>query len=102
MAKKPETNFKEKVLAEIRKYSPVWAEKIQQRSLRGTPDILACMNGKFIALELKVDGEEPDPLQAHKLRNILLAGGTALTVTPSTWEDAWKSLRRTLKLYKNS
>jgi hypothetical protein len=97
MAKQRETSFKETVLEEMREYEPVWCEKIQQRSIRGTPDILACLSGNFVGIELKVD-DEPTPLQAHKLRSIMLAGGTALSVTPSTWGDTWKFLRRKCNL----
>lgn len=88
MAKKPETRFKEKVLKDLRALPKCWAEKIQQVGKRGTPDILVCLNGSFIALELKKDAKEcADSLQRHKLKAIELAGGTSVVACPETWRD---------------
>jgi hypothetical protein len=80
-----ETKLKEKVLADL-KGMGAWAEKIQQVGKVGTPDILACINGRFIALELKADDKEkPSRAQVLKLRKIALAGGYAAIVTPENW-----------------
>ena len=83
--KKPETKLKEKVLADL-KGMGAWAEKIQQVGKVGTPDILACINGRFIALELKSKEEEaPSKAQVIKLRRVIKAGGYAAIVTPKNW-----------------
>jgi hypothetical protein len=83
--KKPETKLKEKVLADLKGLG-AWAEKIQQVGKVGTPDILACINGKFIALELKSKEDElPSKAQVIKLRKIKKAGGFAAIVTPKNW-----------------
>jgi hypothetical protein len=93
MAKKPETYFKEKVLLGLRALPNTWAEKIQQRSIRGTPDILACVRGLFVAMELKAtDQDVPDGLQVHKLNLIKRASGLALVVTPSIWPSVYQIL----------
>lgn len=83
----PETRFKEKVLRDLRAIPGVWAEKIQQVSIKGTPDILACVCGIFFAIELKTDSGKLEKLQEHKLRLIAKAGGGAMVATPSTWPD---------------
>lgn len=44
---------------------------------RGTPDILACVDGRFVALEGKRAGEHPTPLQAYTLEQIRKSGGIA-------------------------
>ena len=96
MPKKPETIFGEKVDADLRKAfgSDVWVENIQQVGKRGTPDRLICLNGTFIALELKVEGGETDLLQLVKLKEIIKAGGKAYVVYPHTWNIVKKELVR--------
>lgn len=58
---------------------------IQQVSLVGDPDIVACICGQFVALELKSEGGRRSPLQWHKLAKLEKCGGISLTVFPSTW-----------------
>ena len=83
-----ETVFKEKILPLIRKLPNTWAVKIQQRSIRGTPDIIICVSGMFVALELKKSQKEkPDPLQDHNLLQINKAGGLGLKVYPENWPE---------------
>jgi len=79
--KKPETKFKEAFLKKLRSIPLVWAEKIQQVALRGTPDILCCVAGIFVAIELKDLGEEMDPLQTYKCELIRNAGGYYFVAT---------------------
>ena len=65
----------------------VWAEKIQQVGKRGTPDILACISGRFVGIELKKSGKETtDRLQHHKLGLIEKAGGVGLVAYPENLE----------------
>lgn len=93
MAKKKETGFKERVLRDLRALPRTWCEKIQQVALRGTPDVLVCMNSHFVALELKKDAKAKiDDLQIHKLGLIADAGGSALIVFPENWEVTLEAL----------
>ena len=46
----------------------------------GTPDILACLDGRFLALEVKRPGGKPTPLQAAQLRRWQEAGALAAVV----------------------
>jgi hypothetical protein len=53
------------------------AQRIANESLgvlAGAPDVMALHNGKFYALELKVEGKEPTPEQLAVLRSITEAG----------------------------
>lgn len=43
----------------------------------GTPDILCCIGGKFIAIEVKKDGGVVSKLQEHHIKNIKKSGGIA-------------------------
>ena len=68
-----------------------WAEKIQQVVKRGTPDFLCCINGTFVAIELKVDAKL-ERLQEYKLKLISEAGGLGLVVTPDNWDLTYEFL----------
>jgi len=89
----PETKFKIKVMADLKKLPRTWFVKTQQVAIRGTPDILACLGGAFVALELKRDEHErADPLQAHNLDMIEFAGGHAYVVHPANWPAVYAAL----------
>lgn len=93
MAKQKETAFKEKIKPLIEKLPNTWVVKIQQRTLRGTPDLLICVNGLFVALELKKsDKEASDFLQDHNLDLINKAGGLGIKVYPENWDKVFLSL----------
>ena len=49
----------------------------------GTPDIIACVNGHFVALEVKATTGKPSELQLYHLRNIMLAGGYSAIIVPT-------------------
>ena len=51
----------------------------------GTPDILACVNGYFLAIEVKAANGKASELQLLKINNIREAGGFAYVVYPSGW-----------------
>ncbi len=80
--KKQETVFKEKALKALRKIPLSWFEKIQQVALRGTPDIIGCVNGRFVAIELKTEEGSTSKLQDLKLEKVLKAKGLAFVLTP--------------------
>ena len=54
-------------------------------SENGTPDILACVNGYFLAIEVKAENGHPSELQLVKVNAIRKAGGFAYIVYPSGW-----------------
>ena len=55
-------------------------------SENGTPDILACCNGYFLAIEVKAQDGRPSELQLVKINDIRKAGGFAYVAYPSGWE----------------
>jgi|TARA_R100000742_G_C4276918_1_gene98340 pantothenate kinase len=88
MPKKPETIFKEKVLEELREMKNSYWIKIQQLSIRGIPDIIGVVNGRFVALELKKSHQEKaDKLQEYVLEEVDKAGGIALVTNPENFEE---------------
>lgn len=94
MSKKKETVFKEKFLPKLKALPGSWVEKIQQRAIRGTPDILMCYYGWFLAFELKgTEDDVADELQKHNLQKIERAGGYSFIVTPENAEETLRFVR---------
>jgi hypothetical protein len=60
---------------------------IQQKAIRGDPDFMLCVHGVFVALELKAEDGDADPLQRYKLEQIKRAKGVALIARPSNWPE---------------
>lgn len=62
----------------------------------GIPDILACCNGHFLAIEVKSEIGRPSPLQLHHIEKIKQSGGHAVIVKPSQFDEL-KQLIQELK-----
>ena len=58
----------------------------------GIPDILCCLNGKFIAIEVKAESGKPSELQEYHLRKINEAGGFGILLYPSGFEKFKKEI----------
>lgn len=74
-----------------------WHQKIWGSSLmaRGIPDILACWQGRFIAIECKQPGRRPTRIQALVHHRIRQAGGTVVVAhTRQELADALDRLAR--------
>lgn len=96
MSRQPEAIFGEKVDRDLRSEygKDIWIENIQQVGKRGTPDRLICLKGKFIGLELKMEGGVIEPLQIVKLLEIKKAGGGAWVAYPSTWSLVFEEIKQ--------
>jgi Holliday junction resolvase len=46
----------------------------------GVPDIICCIDGKFLAIECKAGKNEPTALQLREINQIQAAGGMAMVV----------------------
>ncbi len=57
----------------------------------GVPDILACVNGYFLGIEVKASNGKPSPSQIHNLKKIDEAGGYAILLYPDQF-DLFKKL----------
>lgn len=59
----------------------------------GDPDLIMCHNGFFIAVELKVKGGKPTPLQEIKINKIKKSGGRGYIVYSfQEFKDIFKDL----------
>ncbi|MCX6145715.1 MAG: VRR-NUC domain-containing protein [Candidatus Kapabacteria bacterium] len=55
--------------------------KVMTANTSGIPDVICCINGKFVALEIKLPGKNATELQKYKISEIQKAGGIASVVT---------------------
>ena len=51
------------------------------------PDILACINGYFVGIEVKAQNGHPSELQKYQCNRIRDAGGMAFIAYPSGWDQ---------------
>lgn len=58
--------------------------KVISANKSGVPDVHACLNGRWISIEMKKPGAKPDPLQSYHLSQIQKAGGLATWATSVT------------------
>lgn len=62
----------------------------------GTPDILACVNGKFVAVEVKGEKGKPSELQLYHIEQIQKAGGYGIILYPKDFENFKKDVENLL------
>lgn len=62
----------------------------------GVPDIVCCVDGKFLAIECKAGSNKPTALQVRELERIRRRGGVAVVANEENW-DMVRGLIRTLK-----
>jgi len=89
---KPETNFRKRVRAALDRLPNTYVMSVQQVAIRGDADLIICIKGLFIALELKRRGGRSSKLQDHKLAKINAAGGYAAVVSPDNWPAVYATL----------
>lgn len=69
----------------------LWFFKASERTLAGIPDFVLCVNGMFVALELKRDSKaKATRLQEFTLENINKAGGLGVVVRPENFEKVMR------------
>ena len=98
MAKKEETLFKERITPKLKSLTNVWYFKSSERSIRGIPDIIMCLNGQFIAMELKKSASATtSKLQDYNLLRIRQCGGRAFLVYPENFDRIFIQLEQISK-----
>jgi hypothetical protein len=85
MASTPEVLVKKKIHALLREAGAYAVNYIGgQFASNGTPDILACLDGRFIGIEAKAGRGKPTALQVLALKRIDEAGGLALCINENS------------------
>ena len=103
MAKTPEGLFQEKLLRSLRKVDNAWWLRAHMAARAGIPDILGCMSGFFVAIEVKKDAKsKATKLQKYVLNKIHKAGGIALVVCPENFEDCMNYLQDVRRRFKDA
>jgi hypothetical protein len=83
MAQKPETVFKNRFVPRLKRLPSTFVVKVQQVAKIGTPDLLICIGGIFVSIELKSSAKgKVSPLQEHNLNLIAEAGGITIIAYP--------------------
>ena len=84
----PEKRFENKIKDMLDEHGAWWVKYFANRNTKsGIPDILACVNGEFIGIEVKSDSGHPTELQLHHVEKIRKAGGLAFVVYPSGFDQ---------------
>lgn len=95
----PEKLYENKIKAELKRRGHWYVKYFANRNTRaGVPDLLCCINGKFVALEIKAEAGRVSALQAHQIEEITAAGGIAMTVYPKDYEKLLSLLDNLEKL----
>jgi len=61
----------------------------------GVPDIIVCLGGRFVGLEIKREGKPPTAIQMRRMAEIRVAGGLAF------WGTAEKVLKELNECFQN-
>lgn len=94
MAATPERKVKDrvvKILKEQEVYYFFPATYGMGRS--GVPDIICCVNGRFLGIECKANGNKPTALQQRELAAIANAGGIALVIDETNLPDLDRAIQ---------
>ena len=79
-----EKTFENKIKAYLKSIGAYFIKTHGDRfSKVGTPDILACVNGHFVAVEVKAENGKPSELQLYHIEQIQKAGGYAAIIVPT-------------------
>ncbi len=95
MAATPEKRVKDKVVGILKDEGAYYffpATHGYGRS--GVPDIVACVNGHFLAVECKAGKNKPTTLQVREIEAIRKAGGVAVVANEENWELVRELVRK--------
>lgn len=74
-----ETQVVTSLLKKLKEHGFFW--KASDKFHAGIPDIIGCVEGRFLGIEVKIDNGKPTPLQKHYLGKIKAIGGFAEVIT---------------------
>ena len=82
-----EKNFENKIKQYLKDHNCYFVKYFANRMTKvGVPDILACVNGHFVGIEVKSSTGKPSELQIHNVKKINERGGFAVIVAPEQWD----------------
>jgi Holliday junction resolvase len=87
MAATPEKKVKDKVRAVLESEGVYYfMPPANGYGRSGVPDIIACVNGLFFAVETKANGNKPTALQVREIEAIRRNNGVAVVVDETNWD----------------
>lgn len=82
-----EKNFENKIKKFLKDRGCWYVKYFANRNTRaGVPDILACVNGHFVAIEVKAENGKPTELQKWNVKQINKCKGVGLILYPKDWD----------------
>jgi len=87
-----ESQIQSKILTYLNSLD-AWTVKLITTNKSGAPDIVGCLQGHFIAIEVKRPGQKPRPLQLYQIEQIRRAGGVAF------YADSVEKVKKYLSKY---
>lgn len=85
---KPEAKVKKKITDLLKKHNAYFFTPVTGGfGTSGVPDIVACIKGKFVGIEVKAGKNKPTALQDKNLADIMNAGGVSVIVNESSVEN---------------
>ena len=93
-----EKNFENKIKTDLKNNGCYFVKYFANRMTKvGVPDILTCVNGYFVGIEVKAENGKPSELQIYNIKKIKDSGGIGVIVRPSDY-DKLTELIKTLKM----
>ncbi|BDR67226.1 hypothetical protein K144312032_14540 [Clostridium tetani] len=94
-----EKQFENKIKDFLKSLSQTWFFKYWAgpMSKAGIPDIIACVNGTFVAIEVKAPNGKPSELQKRNIRLIQECEGLAYILYPKDFEPFKKDMYELLE-----
>jgi Holliday junction resolvase len=94
MAATPEKRVKDKVVGILKDEGTYYFFPATHGFGRsGVPDIVACVNGHFLAVECKAGKNKPTTLQVREIEHIRRCGGVAVVANEENWERVRELVR---------
>ena len=75
-----------------------WSNGIQRK---GIPDIIACVNGYFVGIELKAENGKPSELQLWNIAKIRESGGIGIVLYPDQFDMFKRIIRNDFNTMKS-
>lgn len=92
-----EKSFENKIKAYLKEIDAYFIKTHGDRFSRvGTPDIIACVNGHFVAVEVKAANGKPSDLQLYHIKEIKESGGYGIILYPKDFDSFKKDVENLL------
>jgi hypothetical protein len=94
-----EKEFQRKVIKYLNTLPNTWFFKVWGGGFQraGIPDLILCIKGVFIAIELKGDDGKPTELQKLNIKEINTAGGIGIILYPTKFKEFKNLIEEVLK-----